>query len=86
MERKDLITVFLKLDFPIFALIILTSDFYNDKKRLNNSTEKDSCKNLLCYMPAVGKKRSETVEEIRLYQSTNSPNETMINKVFHVIH
>lgn len=56
------------------------------KKRFNNSTKKDSCKNILYYMLAAGKKRSETVEESRLYQSSNSPNEIMINTAIHVVH
>lgn len=70
MEGKELIAVFLRLYFHIFALIILTLDSYNKNKDLKSQQRKMlakifSQKLYACNMPAVRKKGSETVEGIR---------------------
>lgn len=90
MEGRDPITAFLELDFHVFALIILTLDLYNDKKKSPDSKTQQkriiakTFSEMLVTCLLLG--RSETVEEIRLYQSNNSPNEIMINTAIRVIH
>lgn len=70
MEGREHIAVFLRVDFHIFALIILTLHSYNknrdSKTQQKTILAKTFFQKLYAYnMPSVRKKRSETVEEIR---------------------